>query len=99
MNGKSANSAVALQSIYQEWERRKKEEIDDPEVFTTREISEKTGMSNKKALDFIKYLIVEDIAEAIFTTRKDTWGRPQPSIPAIRINAEAADELLQGGLS
>jgi hypothetical protein len=99
MNKKPKNSALALQSIYEEWERRKKEQIKDPDVFTTKEICEKTGLSNKKALVFIKYLIVKDVAEAVFTTRKDMWGRPQPSIPAVRINTEEADELLQGRLS
>ena len=75
--------------LQQESEKRKEQLIKDPDVFTTKEIAEKTGLSNRKALGFMKELMEEEKGKPVFTTRKDAWGRLQPNIPAIRLIMEA----------
>ena len=74
--------------LYAESERRLEEEEKEPDVFTRREVQKSTGMSEKKALSFMKELMTEGKAKPIFTARKDAWGRVQPNIPAIRLNME-----------
>ena len=78
-----------LAVLQKESERRKERIEEDPDVFTTKEIRKNLGLSNRKALDFIKELFEEGKGEPTFTTRKDAWNRSQPNIPAIRLKMEA----------
>lgn len=82
----SAEDFIAV--LQQESERRKEQLIEDPDVFTTKEIEKKLDLSNRKALEFMKELMQDGKGKAIFTTRKDAWGRLQPNIPAIRLIKE-----------
>ena len=74
--------------LQQESEKRKDQLIEDPDVFTTKEIQKKTGLSNRKALSFMRELMEEGKGKPVFATRKDTWGRLHPNIPAIRLIME-----------
>lgn len=78
-----------LAVLQEESEKRKERIEEDPDVYTTREIEKRLGLSNRKALDFIKELFVEGKGEPVFATRKDAWNRSQPNIPAIRLIMEA----------
>ena len=82
----SAEDFIAV--LQQESEKRKEQLIEDPDVFTTKEIEKKLDLSNRKALEFMKELMQDGKGKAIFTTRKDAWGRLQPNIPAIRLIKE-----------
>lgn len=77
-----------IEVLQKESEKRKELLVEDPDVFTTREIEKKAGLSNRKALSFMKELMEEGKGKAVFATRKDTWGRLQPNIPAIRLIRE-----------
>lgn len=81
--------------LYAESEKRLEEQEKEPDVFTRREVQEITGMSARKALEFVKELMVERKGKPIFTTRYDAWGRKQPNIPAIRIDKEALNVSLR----
>jgi hypothetical protein len=77
-----------LAVLQKESERRKERLIEDPDVYTTKEIEQMTGLSNRKALEFMKELMADGLGKPVFTTRKDTWGRLQPNIPAMRLIME-----------
>lgn len=77
-----------IEVLQKESEKRKELLVEDPDVFTTKEIEKKTGLSNRKALSFMKELMKEDKGKPVFAHRKDAWGRLQPGIPAIRLIRE-----------
>lgn len=75
--------------LHAEWEARLERNESEPDVYTRREVQERTGMSEKGALTWMKELMHNELADPCFTSRKDAWGRVQPAIPAIRLNVVA----------
>jgi len=75
--------------LHAELENRLERNEIEPDVYTRREVQEQTGMSEKGALKWMKELMRLELADPCFTTRKDTWGRIQPAIPAMRLNVAA----------
>lgn len=95
MNVQNMTADDFVEIVLREYEKREKEQQKEPDVFIRREIQELTGLSEKRALSFMKDLMNDDIAEPVFTSRADAWGRVQPNIPAIRIKMEAINVSLR----
>lgn len=90
---KTAEDYMAV--LHAEWEKRLERNEIDPDVYTRREVQKKTGMSEKKALSWMKELMEDGVAKPCFASRKDAWGRVQPTIPAIRFDMKSVEQLLE----